>query len=80
MPEIGSVYAREDNVAARSALKRKAFFIDEQSLQRAKKALGVRNGCRCGARLIEWVTEMEEFWRFMRRTRGKLGRGALREP
>ena len=29
-------------MAARSALKRKAFFVDEQSLQRARKALGVR--------------------------------------
>jgi hypothetical protein len=28
-------------MAARSAPKRKAFFIDEQSLRRAKKVLGV---------------------------------------
>ena len=27
---------------AGSALKRKAFFVDEQSLQRARKALGAR--------------------------------------
>ena len=35
--------------------------------------------CRCAAR-PEWVAEMEEFWRFMRRTRGKLRPGSAAEP
>lgn len=67
-------------MAARSALKRKAFFIDEQSLRRAKKALGVGTDADAVRASLEWVAEMQEFWRFMRRTRGKLRRGSLAEP
>ena len=59
-------------MGARSALKRKAFFIDEQSLERTKKALGARTDADAVRGSLEWVAEMEEFWRFMRRTRGTL--------
>jgi len=64
-------------MAGRSPLKRKAFFIDEQSLRRAKKALGAGTDADTVRASLEWVAEMEEFWRFMRRTRGKLRPGSL---
>ena len=67
-------------MAVRSALKRKAFFIDEQSLRRARKALGVGTDADAVRASLEWVAEMEEFWRFMRRTRGKLRPGSVAEP
>jgi hypothetical protein len=67
-------------MAARSALKRKAFFVDEQSLQRARKALGVRTDADAVRASLEWVAEMQEFWRFMRRSRRKLPPGSIAEP
>jgi hypothetical protein len=67
-------------MAARSALKRKVFLIDEQSLRRAKKVLGVDTDADAVRASLEWVAEMEQFWRFMRRTRGKLRPGSLAEP
>ena len=67
-------------MGTRSVLKRKAFFVDEQSLQRAKKALGVRTDADAVRGSLEWVAEMEEFWRFMRRTRGTLRQGSIAEP
>jgi hypothetical protein len=70
----------EGNMAARSALKRKAFCIDEQSLRRARKALGVQTDADAVRASLEWVAEMEEFWHFMRRTRGKLRPGSIAEP
>lgn len=67
-------------MALRSALKRKAFFIDERSLRRARRALGVGTDADAVRASLEWVTEMQEFWRFMRRTRGKLRPGSVAEP
>ena len=61
-------------------LKRKSLLIDEQSLRRAKKALGVGTDADAVRASLEWVAEMEEFWRFIRRTRGKLRPGSLAEP
>jgi hypothetical protein len=70
----------EDYMATRAALKRKAFFIDEQSLRRARKALGVQTDADAVRASLKWVAEMEEFWRFMRRTRGKVRPGSIVEP
>lgn len=55
-----------------SHLKRKAFFVDEVAVRRAKRALGVATDAEAVRLSVERVAEMEEFWRFMRRTRGKL--------
>jgi len=67
-------------MTGRSALKRKAFSINERSLRRAKKALGVGTDAGAVRASLEWVAEMEEFWRFMRRTRSKLRPGSVAEP
>ncbi len=67
-------------MAARTALKRKAFFIDEQSLRRARRALGVQTDADAVRVSLEWVAEMAEYWRFMRRTRGKLRPRSIAEP
>ena len=45
-----------------------------------KKALGVRTDADAVRASLGWVAEMEDFWRFMRRTRGKLRPGSLAQP
>ena len=65
-------------MAQRSALKRKSFFVDEQALRRAKKLLGVATDAEVVRLSVARVTEMEEFWRFMRDTRRALKRGSLK--
>jgi hypothetical protein len=60
-----------------SNLKRKAFFIDETAVRRAKKALGARTEAEAVRVAVQRVAEMEEFWQFMRRTHGKLQPGSF---
>jgi hypothetical protein len=62
----------ELRVAARGTLKRKSYFVDERALSRAKKALGVKTEAEAIRLSVERVTEMEEFWKFMKKTRRSL--------
>jgi len=64
--------------ARRSPLKRKAFFVDERALRRAKKVLGVGTDAEVVRLSVDRVAEMEAFWRFMRRTRKSLKPGSFR--
>lgn len=64
-------------MAKRAVLKRRAFFVDERSLRRAKKALGVATDAEVVREAIDRVAEMEEFWNFMRKTRGILEPGSM---
>ena len=61
-------------------LKRKAFFIDEAALRRARKALGAATDAEVIRLSIDRIAEMEEFWRFMRRSRRVLTPGSFRAP
>jgi Arc/MetJ family transcription regulator len=64
--------------AARYA--RKSFFVDETAIQRARKALGVSTSAAAVRLAIERVVEMEEFWRFMARSRRSLPPGSIEAP
>ena len=64
-------------MAARSNLKRKAFFVDEQAVRRAKKALGVSSDAEAIRMSVERIAEMEEFWAFMQRTRHSVRPGSI---
>ncbi|MGH7804647.1 MAG: hypothetical protein ACREQJ_09885, partial [Candidatus Binatia bacterium] len=64
-------------MAAKSNLKRKAFFVDDRALRRARKALGVDSDAEAVRLSVERVAEMETFWKFMRGTRRRLGRGSI---
>lgn len=57
------------------ALKRKSFFVDEQALRRAKKALRVATDAEAVRLSVERIAEMEEFWRFMKASRRALKPG-----
>ncbi len=64
-------------MAARSSLKRKAFFVDEGAVRRARKALGAQTDAEAIRTSLERVAEMEDFWRFMKRTRHSLRPGSI---
>jgi len=67
-------------LAKKRALTRRAFFVDERSLRRAKKALGLRTDAEVVRAAVDRVAEMEEFWRFMTETRGILEPGSVESP
>lgn len=62
------------------ALKRKSFFMEERTLQRAKKLLGVATDAEAVRLSLERVAEMEEFWRQMRASRKSLPAKSFDDP
>jgi len=60
-------------------LKRKAFFVDEAKLRRAKRALGVKTDADVVRLSIERVVEMDRFRSFMTKTRKSLPVGSFSE-
>jgi hypothetical protein len=67
-------------MAKKKVLKRRAFFVDERSLRRAKKALGLATDAEVVREAVDRVAEMEEFWKFMKETRGIVDPGSLETP
>jgi len=63
-----------------ATLKRKSFFVDEQALRRAKRALGVATDAEVVRMSVERVAEMEAFWQFMKQSRRILRPGSLKAP
>lgn len=61
----------------RAKLKRKSFFVDERALARAKKALGVKTHAEVVRLSVERAAEMEEFWKFFKKTRRTLRPASL---
>ena len=58
-------------------LKRKSFFVDESILRQAKRALGVKTDAEAVRMSVERIAEMEEFWKFMKKSRHTLKPGSL---
>ena len=67
-------------MAQTAGLKRKSFFIEERTLKRAKKALGVPTDAEVVRLSLERAAEMEEFWRFMTRSRASLKPESIEVP
>jgi hypothetical protein len=67
-------------MSRKAPLKRRAFFVDERSLRRAKKALGLSTDAEVVREAVDRVVEMEEFWNFMKETRGVLEPGSVEKP
>ena len=63
-----------------ATLKRKSFFVDEHTLRRAKKALGVATDAEVVRISVERMAEMEAFWRFMKKSRRSLKPGSVSRP
>ena len=64
-------------MSSRGNLKRKSFFVDEAEVRRAKRITGARTDAEVVRLAIRRINEMEEFWRFMDRTRRKLPKGSF---
>lgn len=79
MPILASRLS-EVAVSVEAKLKRRAFFVDEHALRRAKKALGVKTDAEVIRLSVERVVEMDEFWRFMKKSRDTLKPGSFAEP
>jgi hypothetical protein len=63
-----------------SRLKRKSYFVDEQAIRQAKRILRAPTEAETIRLAIERVAEMERFWKFMARARGKLPAGSIERP
>ena len=61
-------------------LKRKSYFVDEQALRRAQKALGAKTEAEVVRLAVERVAEMEEFWEFMTKSRKSLKPASAEKP
>lgn len=51
---------------------RRAFYVEPRMIARAKRLLGVKTDAEVVRTSIERMVEMEEFWRFLDRTRGSV--------
>ncbi|MFQ5667881.1 MAG: hypothetical protein ACE5I7_15820 [Candidatus Binatia bacterium] len=67
-------------MARSSNLKRKSYFVDEAAVRRARKALRASTDSEAVRLSVERVAEMEEFWRFMERSRRTLAPHSIRKP
>lgn len=63
-----------------ATLKRRAFFVEDRMLERARKVLGVRTKAEVIRLSVERVVEMEEFWRFMKKSRRIVQPGSFDTP
>jgi hypothetical protein len=61
-------------------LKRKSFFVDENAIRQARKALGAATDAEAVRMSVERVTEMEGFWRFMKKSRRTLKASSIERP
>ena len=77
MPVVCSALEVDLDMPRAAALVRKSFFVEPRALRRAKRALGVRTDAEVVRRSIDQVIELERFWRFMTKTRGRLGPDAF---
>ncbi len=64
-------------MARHAELKRKAFFVDEAALKRARKLLSAESDADAVRLSLERVAEMEVFWRFMKSSRRSLRPGSF---
>lgn len=67
-------------MARKRTLKRKAFFVDEASVRRARRTLGVGSDAEAIRLALDRVNEMDRSWRILERHRGKLKPGSFRLP
>ena len=64
-------------MTTKARLKRKSFFVDELALRRARKILGAKTDAEVIRLSVERMSEMEEFWQFMDKSRRTLSPGSI---
>ena len=73
-------FARRVAMPRAVRLKRKAFFMDEHAVRRARKLLGATTDAEAVRLSVERIAEMEAFWQFMKHTRRTLRPGSVKAP
>jgi hypothetical protein len=63
-----------------SNLKRKSYFVNEAAVHRARRALGAATDSEAVRLSVESIAEMEEFWRFIKRSKRTLPPDSLGMP
>ena len=63
-----------------ATLTRKSFFVNSRALKRAKKLLGVATDAEVVRASVDRIAEMEDFWRFMQKSRRSLRPGSVKTP
>lgn len=59
---------------------RRSFFVDDRAIRRARRVLGVETNAEAVRLAVDRVVEMEEFWRFMTRSRAGLKPESIEVP
>ncbi len=59
---------------------RRSFFVDPKAILGARKALGASTNAEAVRLAVDRVVEMEQFWRFMARSRLSLPVGSFEKP
>ncbi len=62
---------------AQPALRRKSFFVNPRAVRKAQKVLRVGTEAEAVRVSLERVADMEDYWRFMTRTRRSLNPGSI---
>jgi hypothetical protein len=68
---------RKSSSSASRRFTRRSYFVDETTIRRARRVLGAQTDAEAVRLAVERVVEMEEFWRFMNRTRASLEPGSI---
>jgi hypothetical protein len=60
-----------------AVLKRRSFFVDARAVRRAKRAQGVSTDAEAVRLSVQRIAEMEQFWRFLKKSRATLTPGSF---
>jgi hypothetical protein len=59
---------------------RRSFFVDDRAIRRARTVLKTDTDAETIRLAVERVLQMEAFWRFMTKSRGRLSPGSVDLP
>ncbi|MBI4476412.1 MAG: hypothetical protein HY654_04515 [Acidobacteria bacterium] len=61
-------------------LSRRSYYVDVTTLSKARRLLGVASDAEALRIAVDRVVEMEEFWKFMKKSHGTLKPGSFELP
>ena len=64
----------------RGRYTRRSFFVDDRAIRRARRVLKADTDAEAVRLAVERVLQMEAFWQFMAKSRGRLSPGSVDLP
>ena len=64
----------------RGRYTRRSFFVDDRAIRRARRVLKADTDAEAVRLAVERVLQMETFWQFMAKSRGRLSPGSVDRP